>query len=129
MNISTLRREYKAQEAWGLLSSIDLAGCDHKMIQSPKAMKGFIKQLVKLLKMKAYGPTRIEKFAEDSLEGYSVFQFIETSSIIIHFDDKSGDRAFIDVFSCCFFDPYAAEIFSKKYFKAKSSKMKLLLRY
>lgn len=129
MNITTLRRDYKKRQAWGLLASIDLAGCDHEMIQSPKAIKQFIKELIVLLKMQAHGPTRVEKFAEDSLEGYSAFQFIETSSIVIHFDDKAGDRAFIDIFSCCFFNPEAAEKFAKKYFQAKSSRNKILLRY
>ncbi len=129
MNIATLRRDYKKRQAWGLLASIDLAGCDHETIQSPKAIKAFVKQLVDLLKMQAHGPTRVEKFAEGSLEGYSAFQFIETSSITIHFDDKSGDRAFIDIFSCCWFNPEAAEKFAKKYFRAKSSRTKNLLRY
>lgn len=129
MNIATLRRDYKKRQAWGLLASIDLADCDHKTIQSPKAIKKFVAELVDLLKMQAHGPTLVEKFAEGSLEGYSAFQFIETSSIVIHFDDKQGDRAFIDIFSCCFFNPWAAEKFAKKYFKAKSSKNKILLRY
>lgn len=99
------------------------------MIQSPKVIKKFVAELVDLLKMQAHGPTRVEKFAEGSLEGYSAFQFIETSSITIHFDDKQGDRAFIDIFSCCFFNPDSAEKFAKKYFKAKKSKKKILLRY
>ena len=129
MNIATLRQSYKKKGAWGLLASIDLAGCDHEMIQSPKAIKKFVAELVDLLKMQAHGPTLVEKFAEGSLEGYSAFQFIETSSIVIHFDDKQGDRAFIDIFSCCFFNPLSAEKFAKKYFKAKSSRNKILLRY
>ena len=129
MNIATLRQSYNKKKAWGLLASIDMAGCDHEMIQSPKAIKKFVAELVDLLKMQAHGPTRVEKFAEGSLEGYSAFQFIETSSITIHFDDKFGDRAFIDIFSCCFFNPVAAEKFAKKYFKAKSSRNKILLRY
>jgi len=128
MNITALRRDYKKSKAWGLLASIDLSACDHNLIQSPKAIKEFVKQLVSLLEMQAHGPTRVEKFADGSLEGYSAFQFIETSSIIIHFDDKSGDRAFIDIFSCCFFDPLASEKFAKKYFKATKSKLNILLR-
>ncbi len=128
MNLTTLRQDYKKSKAWGLLASIDLAACDHKMIQSPKDIKEFVSRLVDLLKMQAHGPTRVEKFADGSLEGYSAFQFIETSSIVIHFDDKSGDRAFIDIFSCCFFNPLAAEKYAKKYFKAKSSKLNILLR-
>jgi S-adenosylmethionine/arginine decarboxylase-like enzyme len=129
MNIATLRQSYSKKKAWGLLASIDMAGCDHDLIQSPKAIKKFVSELVDLLKMQAHGPTRVEKFAEDSLEGYSAFQFIETSSIVIHFDDKQGDRAFIDIFSCCFFNPNEAEKFAKKYFKAKKSRNKILLRY
>lgn len=129
MNTSALRQDYKKSGAWGLLASVDLAGCDHELIQSPKAIKRFVAELVELLKMQAHGPTRVEKFAENSLEGYSAFQFIETSSIVIHFDDKQGDRAFIDIFSCCFFDPYRAQKFAQKYFQAKASRIQTLLRY
>ena len=129
MDIKTLRQRYKQQKAWGLLASIDLAGCDHELIQSPKDIKIFVKELIEILKMQAHGSTRVEKFAEGSLEGYSAFQFIETSSITIHFDDKFGDRGFIDIFSCCFFNPNAAETFAKKFFKAKKSRSKILLRY
>ena len=129
MKITTLHQTYKNKKAWGMLASIDLAGCDHDLIQSPKAIKEFVKKLIQLLKMKAYGPTRVVKFAEGSLEGHSAFQFIETSSITLHFDDKEGDRGFIDIFSCCFFDPYPAEKFCKSFFKGKKSRMKILFRY
>jgi S-adenosylmethionine/arginine decarboxylase-like enzyme len=128
MKISALRRRYQKAKAWGMLASIDLSGCDHDLIQSPKDIRAFVTGLVKQIKMVAHGPTRVEKFAEGSLEGYSAFQFIETSSITIHFDDKQGDRAFIDIFSCCFFDPQVAEVFAKKYFKARKSTSKILLR-
>ena len=129
MKTTTLRQAYKNNKAWGMLASIDLAGCDHDLIQSPKAIKEFVKTLVQLLKMKAHGPTRVEKFAEGSLEGYSAFQFVETSSITTHCDDKEGDRVFIDIFSCCFFDPNSVETFCKSFFKGKKSRMKILLRY
>jgi len=128
MEFSTLRLLYKKQKAWGLTASIDLTGCDHKLIQSPKAIKQFVNEVIRKISMKPYGPMHLKKFAEGNLEGYSVMQFIETSSIVIHFDDKMGDRAFIDIFSCKLFDPVVAEDFSKKYFKAKKSKTKILIR-
>ena len=128
MNISALRRRFQKAKAWGMLASIDLSGCDHDLIQSPKAIKVFVTGLVKKIKMVAHGPTLVEKFGAGSLEGYSAFQFIETSTIIAHFDDKGGDRAFIDIFSCCFFDSQVAEVFAKKYFKAKKSVNRILLR-
>jgi S-adenosylmethionine/arginine decarboxylase-like enzyme len=128
MKISALHQRYQKSKAWGMLASIDLSGCDHGLIQSPKAIRAFMTELVKVIKMKAYGPMYLKKFGPGSLEGYSVVQFIETSAITIHFDDKMGDRAFIDIFSCCFFNPPAAEAYAKKYFKAKKSTVKILLR-
>ncbi len=129
MNISTLRELYKKRNAWGLTASIDLSGCDHELIQSPKAIKAFVASLVKHIGMKTYGPMYLKKFGDDSLEGYSVLQFIETSSIAIHFDDKTGDRAFFDIFSCKFFNPWEAAEFARKYFKGKKFRVKVLLRY
>jgi S-adenosylmethionine decarboxylase len=129
MNIPTLRQTYNRRKAWGLLASIDLSGCDHELIQSPPAIKAFVSQMISAIKMKTYGPMHLERFAEGHLEGYSVMQFIETSSLTIHFDHMIGDRAFIDIFSCKFFDPMKAEKFAKKYFKAKKARTKILLRY
>jgi len=128
MNISHLRQRYQKQRAWGLTASIDLSGCDHLKIQSPRVIRSFVTDLVKSVKMKKYGPTHLKKFGEGELEGYSAMQFIETSSVVVHLDDKGGDRAFIDLFSCKFFDPYQAEQFTKKYFQAKESKLTILLR-
>lgn len=128
MEISALRSLYKKQMAWGLTASIDLSECDHQLIQSPKAIKIFVDEVIRKIGMKSYGPIHLKKFAEGNLEGYSVMQFIETSSIVIHFDDKTGDRAFIDIFSCKFFNPKVAEDFAKKYFKAKRSRIKILIR-
>lgn len=129
MNISTLRQLYKKRGAWGLTASIDLAGCDHELIQSPKAIRKFVKEMITAIDMKTYGPMHLERFAEGHLEGYSVMQFIETSSLTIHFDHMIADRAFIDIFSCKFFDPERAEQFSKQFFKAKKSRKKIIMRY
>lgn len=77
--------------------------------------------------MKRFGEPKIQRFGDGPLEGYSAFQFIETSSITIHFDEIEN-RAFIDVFSCKDFDENIVEEFSKKFFNAKKSKMKYFLR-
>lgn len=129
MKISALRSLYKKQQAWGLTASIDLSGCDHQLIQSPVAIKKFVQEMITSINMKTHGPMHLEKFAEGHLEGYSVMQFLETSSLTIHFDHMIKDRAFIDIFSCKFFNPQRAEEFSKKYFKAKKSRLKTIIRY
>lgn len=68
-----------------------------------------------------------KKIREGKLEGCSAMQFIKTSSITIHFDEEKN-RAFIDIFSCKKFNPKKAEKFSKKFFRAKRSKMTILIR-
>ncbi|PIP15484.1 MAG: S-adenosylmethionine decarboxylase [Candidatus Portnoybacteria bacterium CG_4_10_14_0_2_um_filter_43_36] len=128
MNIYTLRQNYRRQNAWGLLASIDLKFCNHNLTQSPKDIRKFVDEICRRIKMKKYGPLYLKKFGESSLEGYSAIQFIKTSSITVHFDDKISDRAFIDIFSCEFFDPFKAKEFSQKYFRAKSARMKILIR-
>ena len=125
--------EYGAAKAWGLLASINLYQCNREKINDPVYIKQFVADLCKAINMKAFGPTHVEKFAEGDMEGYSAFQFIETSSITVHFDDKmgdksTGDRAFIDIFSCKYFDAGKARDFSAKYFDAKETKVWNLLR-
>lgn len=106
---------------WGRSCSVDLHGLDTKLI-NPETIKKYVRELCKLLRMKRHGPTEIGRFGHGKLRGYSMMQFIETSSITAHFDDK-GHRAFIDIFSCKQFNPRKVALFSKKFFKAESARI------
>lgn len=104
---------------WGLSLHINLRGCDYDLITSEKHIKDFIIALCQHLGMKRYGEVLLERFGskEDKLEGYSAFQFIETSNVAAHFDEVSG-RAFIDIFSCKSFNPARAAEFCFTWFNA-----------
>lgn len=104
---------------WGRSCSVDLHGLDISLIK-PEPIKKYVRELCKLLNMKRHGPTMIGRFGKGKLRGYSMMQFIETSSITAHFDDK-GHRAFIDIFSCKKYNSKKAASFSKKFFKAKNA--------
>ena len=78
--------------------------------------------------MVRHGECQVERFGDGELEGYSAFQFIETSSVTAHFDEKVSDAAYIDIFSCKFFSPFDAEAFCKEFFKAEDSKLNYLIR-
>ena len=112
---------------WGRLATIDLHKCDKNLIKNKSQIKKFISNLCKEIGMKRYGETIIKKFGKNSLKGYSVMQFIETSTITIHFDETEN-RAFIDIFSCKKFNIKKVEKFSKEFFRAKRSKTRLLVR-
>ncbi len=124
--------EYKQAgpiKSWGLLGSINLYGCNQAKINDAETIKKFVLDLCQYIGMKTHGPTYVEKFAEGEIEGYSAMQFIETSTITAHFDDKMGDcRAFIDIFSCQYFDVKKAAEFCGDYFNAKSAKVWSLIR-
>lgn len=112
---------------WGKLAIIDLHDCDKDLIKNKSQIKKFVAKLCEKIEMKRQGETIIKRFGKDSLKGYSIMQFIETSAITIHFDETEN-RAFIDIFSCEKFNEKKAEKFSKEFFKAKRSKTRLLVR-
>ena len=112
---------------WGRLAVINLYACDKGLIKDKKKIKLFLKQICNKINMKKVGPARIKCFEKGKLKGYSALQFLQTSSITIHFDEIEN-RAFIDIFSCKKFNEKKAENFSKKFFKAKKSNLKVLKR-
>lgn len=111
-----------------MLASLDFSGCDPDAIRSPAIIGRFIVTLCDHIGMKRYGKPLIKRFGEGDLEGYSAMQFIHTSSVTMHFDEIKN-RAFIEIFSCKFFDPQKAEAFCKTFLKANKSKLRHFLRY
>ena len=112
---------------WGKIALVDLYNCDKDYIKNENKIEEYLVELCKKIKMKRFGNPKIKRFGDGNLEGYSAFQFIETSSITAHFDETKN-RAFIDVFSCKDFDENVVEKFSKNFFKASDSKIKCFLR-
>jgi len=125
--MKNLKEEYYANKAWGLLTSIDLYNCDPQIIRDAEALKRYAKELCELIEMKKFGDTQVVNFGEDEKAGYSMMQLIETSLISGHFANKSNS-AYIDIFSCKYYDPSVAVEFTKNYFKSKEVKMHYIFR-
>jgi S-adenosylmethionine decarboxylase len=121
------KQYYKRQQGWGLIALINLYECDNKIIIDPDKIKVFTIKLCEMIDMKRYGEPRLARFGQGELEGWSLMQFIETSSITAHFDETEA-RAFIDIFSCRYFDSKAAARFCKNYFKANNFSIKCIIR-
>lgn len=119
-----MKMKYKP---WGQLLLLNLHECDKETLSNEKKLKDFCLELCKKLDTKPFRKPMIKRFGKDLLEGYSLVQFIETSSITIHVDE-SHNRLFLDIFSCKKFDSRLAEDFSKEFFKAIRIKGKLFYR-
>jgi S-adenosylmethionine/arginine decarboxylase-like enzyme len=101
---------------WGYHLILDCSGCNDS-IQDKEAIKSFVDELIPAIGMKAFGEPIIEHFAQDNHDacGYSLMQFIETSSITAHFAENLGE-AYIDIFSCKYFSEDDAIRLVVKYF-------------
>ena len=116
-------------QKFGVELILDLHDCDPKIIRSSQKLRSYTVQLCKLLKMKRYGKTLIPHFghANPLTSGYSLLQFIETSSITGHFSELTN-TAYLNIFSCKEFDTQKAGEFTLGFFKAKSLHNRVLVR-
>jgi S-adenosylmethionine/arginine decarboxylase-like enzyme len=123
-----IKKEFYDTKAWGLSTSVDLYGCNPETIRDASAIKRYVNELCELIEMKRFGETQIVNFGEDEkVAGFSLTQLIETSLVSGHFANHSNN-AYIDIFSCKYYEPSVAVEFTKKFFEAKDVKMHYILR-
>ncbi|MBD3388747.1 MAG: S-adenosylmethionine decarboxylase [Candidatus Altiarchaeales archaeon] len=123
-----IREEFNRAGGWGLLLSLDLRGCNPDYIRDRDRIVEYSRRLCDEIGMKAYGEPMVVHFGEDErVEGFSLVQLIETSLISGHFANMSNN-AYIDIFSCKLYDPYAAAEFTKDFFEAGEVSVNTLIR-
>lgn len=112
---------------WELI--LDLYGCDPETIRSEEAIRRFPRELCKVIDMVPYGEPQTPYFGlnNEHTKGYSLLQFIETSSITGHFSEEVG-AIYINIFSCKPYDRKKAERFTKEFFGAKRVRSRFLVR-
>ena len=126
--MSNIKKEFCDANAWGLLTSVDLYGCNPETIRDARAIKKYVDELCELIEMKQFGETQIVNFGEgEKVAGFSMVQLIETSLISGHFANKT-DNAYIDIFSCKYYEPSVVVEFTKEFFEAKEVKMHYIVR-
>jgi S-adenosylmethionine/arginine decarboxylase-like enzyme len=109
-----------------MLAAVDLHGCEPDRVADPDTIRRFVPALVAAIGMRAHGPLHLERFGDGELEGWSAMQFIETSSITVH-ADESGNRCFVDVFSCRPFDADVAVAIAVMHFGGRPT-VRVLVR-
>lgn len=115
--------------AWGLLTSIDLEGCNPDLIRDAEAIRQYVYELCDLIEMKRFGDCHVVHFGEDErVAGYSMFQLIETSCISAHFANETN-TSYLDIFSCKVYEPSVVAEFSKKYFQGENLRMTVTNRF
>lgn len=125
---SAIRRDYQEQDAWGILTSIDLHGCNPETIRSADEVKRHVRELCDRIEMKRFGDTVVVDFGEDPrVSGFSMTQLIETSLISGHYANQSN-AVYLDIFSCKYYNPFEVAEFSKEFFGAQDYTLTYTLR-
>lgn len=107
------------QAPWGLLTSLDIYGCNPEIIRSADQIRRYVIELCELIDMKRFGDCQVVNFGKDArVAGYSMVQLIETSIISGHFANLTN-AAYIDIFSCKPYDPQKVADFSQAFFQAE----------
>lgn len=117
------------KKVFGYELIMDLHGCDLKVMTSKKKLQEYVDKLCPLIDMVKYGKLMLPYFGAQKphTKGYSLCQFIETSSITAHFSEY-WCISYVNIFSCKTFDPKVALKFTKDFFKATRVKSKFLVR-
>lgn len=113
---------------WGVLTSLDIYGCNPGIIQDAEKIKQYVIELCELIGMKRFGDCQVNHFGKEArVEGYSMVQLIETSLISGHFANLTN-AAYIDIFSCKAYEPEQVAHFSREFFQAESIEMHVVKR-
>lgn len=120
--------EFNNSQAWWIASSVDVFWCNPKLIRDAWAIREYVSELCNLIQMKTFWDTQIVHFWEDEkVAWYSMTQLIETSLISGHFANATN-AAYLDIFSCKYYDPWTVADFTVRYFKWKYYKLNINIR-
>ena len=122
------KKTFDTENLWGMSTSVDLYDCDPSVIRDADKIKEYVKQLCNLIEMRTFGECLVVHFGDDpKVSGFSMTQLIETSLISGHFANNTN-AAYLDIFSCKWYDVDKMVKFSKDFFGAKGVRHKVLKR-
>jgi S-adenosylmethionine decarboxylase len=113
---------------WGYHLMLDVKGCEIQRATDPDYITHFTKDLVRLIEMVPYGEPQLVHFADNTDKaGWTVIQLIETSNIMGHFPDNTGDL-YMDIFSCKDFNEFRVMNAIQDHFRPKNIKQRFFKR-
>ena len=114
---------------WGYHLILDCKSGSKKLIRDKQNLKNFVDELVNRIDMVAVGEPIIKYLASNAVDkaGYSLVKLIETSSIVGHFIDRSGNF-YLDVFSCKEFEIEKVTECVDEFFSPLETRSRYLLR-
>ena len=122
------KEQFDRAKAWGLSTSVDVYHCDPATIRDADKIRQFVRELCERLEMRRFGECQVVNFGDEArVSGYSMTQLIETSLISGHFANASNS-AYLDIFSCKYYEPRVMAEFATSFFQGSNYRMQVSLR-
>jgi hypothetical protein len=112
---------------WGIEVMLDCYACDKSKVSDKTNIENFARELVERIDMVAFGEPWVVEFGSGNKQGFTLVQLIETSNIVAHFCNDSGD-GYLNVFSCKDFASHDVVAVVEKYFAPTSVKINRIPR-
>lgn len=125
-----LKDGHTTDDQFGMELLLDLYGCDLEKISSGEHISKYLVELCdNIIDMVRFGTPIVEHFGHENpiTAGFSMVQLIETSCVSGHFSEYKKS-AYINIFSCKWFDMEKAAEFTKNWFGATDVNRRLLDR-
>ncbi len=122
------KKAYDTALPWAVLTSVDLYHCDPDAIKNPGYIEQFAIHVCDKIGVKPSGNCQVVAGGEGTANaGFSMTQLMETALISGHFANATHS-AYLDIFSCAFYEPRDLAEFALSFFKAEHYKMQMTLR-
>ena len=112
-------QKFIKSKLWGMSTSVDLYNCNPDTIRDADKIKEYVNTLCNdIIDMKMFGECQAIHFGDDpKVSGFSMTQLIETSLVSGHFANNTN-AAYLDIFSCKWYDVEKMVEFSKNFYEA-----------
>ena len=115
-------QKFIKSKLWGMSTSVDLYNCNPDTIRDADKIREYVNTLCNdVIDMKMFGECQVIHFGDDpKVSGFSMTQLIETSLVSGHFANNTN-AAYLDIFSCKWYDVNKVNEFSRTFFEADHS--------
>lgn len=121
-------KDFRDRQPWGLVSSVDIYGCDPDISGLSLKMDTFARELCDFLKMERTGECHIQTIEENGVQkGVTMTQMINASFVSAHFD-RATHTAYIDICSSRFYEPRPAAEFALSFFRGAHYRLQVRYR-
>ena len=123
------KREVEQKSPWGVLTSVDLYGCDPDLLEDQTRITRFVHEMCNLMEAeRSDDDCPITFFGKGTDAPGFTMTLPRSTALVSGIVSRASSAAYIDLFSCNFYEPRQVAEAALDWFKASNYKLHLALR-